>query len=76
MRIAGPRAISGTLMIALVAPLSGCGPDNVKLQEAAPVTIEAAKKVEATTDRASLKTGAPAKGSSAGMNHNPSETPK
>ena len=75
MRIERRKTVLGYLAAALVATLSGCGPDNIKLQEAPPVTIEAAKKDEPTKDTAALKTGAPAIGSSGGIKHNPSETP-
>lgn len=55
--------------------LAGCGGGTeVTLKDAPPVNIAPPEEKEATADKSSLKTGAPAKGSSAGLNFNPSQT--
>jgi hypothetical protein len=60
---------------AVVVSLSGCGGTEVKLADVPPAKIEPVKVSAATKDRTVLKSGAPAKGSSSGINFNPSETP-
>ena len=80
MKLSPFRTITGLFLpasaMALSLALSGCGSQEVKLQDAPPVAIPASKKEDASGDKTSLTKGAPAKGSSSGMNFNPSETPR
>ena len=67
----------GCVAFALMIPsVPGCGGTEVKLADVPPAAIAPVKEGDATKDVKALKTGAPAKGSSSGINHNPSETPR
>ena len=76
MRVPSSRTVLIAAPLALAALLGGCGSEEIQLKKAPPVPIGAAKKEEATKDQSALKSGAPPRGSSSGMNHNPSETPR
>jgi hypothetical protein len=75
MRVKSFRSVPGAVAVVWAATLAGCGNEDIKLKEAPPVPIGAAKEEKATKSQSSLRSGAPPVGSSAGMNHNPSETP-
>ena len=61
----------------LILSLPGCGGGTeVKLADVPAAAIGENKQGEATKNVKALKTGAPAKGSSSGMDHDPSETPR
>ena len=62
-------------LVSLLPALPGCGGTEVNLADVPPAQIAPVKQEEATKSQEALKKGAPAKGSSAGINHNPSETP-
>ncbi|WP_435006633.1 hypothetical protein P12x_004145 [Tundrisphaera lichenicola] len=64
------------LLIASLALMSGCGDEEIQLQKAKPVDIGERKDEKASKSQATLKKGAPPIGSSSGMTHNPSETPR
>ncbi|MDX2035313.1 MAG: hypothetical protein SFX72_01580 [Isosphaeraceae bacterium] len=66
---------AGALLVAASPVLVGCGDEQVKLADAPPAAIGELKKEAETGSKDSLKKGAPAKGSSSGIRHNPSETP-
>ena len=54
--------------------LPGCGGTEVKLADVPPAQIAPNVQGEATSSKENLKKGAPAKGSSAGINFNPSDS--
>ena len=62
-------------LVSVSMVLPGCGGGTeVKLADVPPAQISPNVQGEATADKASLKKGAPAKGSSAGINFNPSDS--
>ena len=76
MKVALSRGFGWVSFAFLILSLPGCGGTEVKLADVPPAAIAPSKEGEATKDVKALKTGAPAKGSSSGMDHNPSETPR
>lgn len=76
MTVSSIRNVLIAVLVVGSAFLTGCGSDDVKLKEVPPVPIGAVKDEKATSSQETLKIGAPPKGSSSGMNHNPSETPR
>ena len=69
------RGTAGLCLVASVGLVSGCGNEEIKLQEAPPAAIAPVKDEKATDNSGDLKKGAPPKGSSAGLNFNPNQTP-
>jgi hypothetical protein len=76
MRASTFRGVLGAASIAWAASLTGCGNEEIKLKEAPPVAIGEAKEGKPTKSQSALRSGAPPVGSSSGMTHNPSETPR
>jgi len=76
MRFESYARVMGTVVVALSASIAGCGPEEIKLKDAPPAQIAPVKTDAPSKSQDSLKSGAPSPGSSSGIKHNPSETPR
>ncbi|MBY0395993.1 MAG: hypothetical protein K2X91_05900 [Thermoleophilia bacterium] len=75
MRIATRRPGTRAWAALLGLALAGCGgSEEIQLKEVPPAEIAPVKDQAQTSKASDLKSGAPAKGSSGGINFNPSQT--
>ena len=72
MKRAMPRACLSIVVASL--SLAGCDGTEVKLADVPPAPIAPNKQAAESQNKSDLKLGAPPKGSSSGMNRNPSDS--
>jgi hypothetical protein len=76
MKGARPKKTRWVPFAAVFVSLSGCGGTEVKLADVPPAKIAPSKDSPVSKNPTALQSGAPPTGSSSGIRHNPSETPR